>query len=119
MNTKNAVILATLFAAASASGALDFSAFVHKAAISFPGYTAETTQADFPALVRLADGDGGFTHAACALAGGADVRFATTDGVELPSTGGEGTQHLRYLGMTVTLGAALLLMTRQRQKKES
>ena len=40
-------------------------------------------------------------------------------GVELPSTGGEGTQHLRYLGMTVTLGAALLLMTRQRQKKES
>ncbi len=85
MNTKNTVILATLFAAASASGALDFSAFVHKAAISFPGYTAETTQADFPALVRLADGDGGFTHAACALAGGADVRFATTDGVELPS----------------------------------
>lgn len=40
-------------------------------------------------------------------------------GVELPQTGGEGTLHLRYLGMTVMLGAALLLMARQRQKKES
>ena len=40
-------------------------------------------------------------------------------GVELPQTGGEGTLHLRYLGMIVMLGAALLLMARQRQKKES
>ena len=40
-------------------------------------------------------------------------------GVELPQTGGEGTLHLRYLGMTVMLGAALLLLARQRQKKES
>ena len=48
-----------------------------------------------------------------------EIVVTNNPGVELPQTGGEGTRHLRYLGMTVTLGAALLLMTRQRQKKES
>ena len=48
-----------------------------------------------------------------------EIVVTNNPGVALPNTGGEGTRHLRYLGMTVTLGAALLLMTRQRQKKES
>ena len=48
-----------------------------------------------------------------------EIVVTNNPGVELPQTGGEGTLRFLYLGMTVTLGAALLLMTRQRQKKES
>ena len=64
---------------------IDFSAFAHKAYITFSGYEGETTLTNFPALVRLADGVGGFAHADCALAGGRDVRFSLGDGRELPS----------------------------------
>ena len=48
-----------------------------------------------------------------------EIVVTNNPGVALPNTGGEGTLRFLYLGMTVTLGAALLLMTRQRQKKEA
>ena len=35
------------------------------------------------------------------------VKINNSSGYELPQTGGEGTLHLRYLGMTVMLGAAV------------
>ena len=79
----SAILLAAVPSALRAD--IDFSAFAHKAYITFSGYEGETTLTNFPALIRLADGGGGFAHADCALAGGRDVRFSLGDGRELPS----------------------------------
>lgn len=82
-------IAAALFAFLASTVALcadlDFGAFAHRATIDFDGYAGASTLTNFPALVRLADGVGGFSHADCALPGGQDVRFSLGDGVELPS----------------------------------
>ena len=78
------VIFATVFAAATAQ-AIDFGAFAHKAYIDFNGYEGTETLTNFPALVRLAEGTGGFSYADCALPQGRDVRFSLGDGRELPS----------------------------------
>ena len=40
---------------------------------------------DFPVLVRLSEGDGGFFYADCRQPKGGDVRFTRGDGVELAS----------------------------------
>ena len=78
------VIFATVFAAATAQ-AIDFGVFAHKAYIDFNGYDGSETLTNFPALVRLAEGTGGFAYADCALPQGRDVRFSLGDGRELPS----------------------------------
>ena len=74
-----------LATAATAFADLDFSAFAHRATIDFDGYTGASTLTNFPALVRLGEGTGGFSYADCALPGGQDVRFSLGNGVELPS----------------------------------
>ena len=79
----SAILLAAAPSALRAE--IDFSAFAHKAYITFSGYEGETTLTNFPALIRLADGVGGFAHADCTLADGRDVRFSLGDGRELPS----------------------------------
>ena len=73
------------FAAASAFADLDFGAFAHRATIDFAGYEGDSTLTNFPALVRLEEGTGGFSVSDCALPGGQDVRFSLGNGVELPS----------------------------------
>lgn len=82
--TRTKATFAALALAAATAQAIDCGAFAHKAEISF-SYTGTTTLTNFPALVRLANGDGGFSYSACALDGGADVRFASADGAELES----------------------------------
>ena len=76
--------LLAAFAAATASTAafadLDFSAFAHRATIDFDGYAGASTLTNFPALVRLAEGTGGFSHADCALPGGQGVKLAWMEG---------------------------------------
>ena len=74
-----------LATAATAFADLDFSAFAHRATIDFDGYAGASTLTNFPALVRLGEGTGGFSHSDCALAGGQDVRFSLGNGKELPS----------------------------------
>ncbi len=54
-------------AAATAFADLDFSAFAHRATIDFDGYAGASTLTNFPALIRLAEGTGGFSYADCAL----------------------------------------------------
>lgn len=82
--TRTKATFAALALAAATAQAIDCGAFAHKAEISF-SYTGATTLTNFPALVKIADGDGGFSYSACALDGGADVRFASADGAELES----------------------------------
>ena len=60
-------------------------AFAHRTSIVFDGYAGEETLCDFPALVRVGEGSGGFSYAQCVAGGGRDVRFTLADGVELPS----------------------------------
>ena len=64
----------------------EWSAFSHHAEITFPGYAGTTTLTNFPALIRLADGVGGFSYASCCGEKGGDVRFASVGGEELPSS---------------------------------
>ncbi len=71
--------------AATAFADLDCSAFAHHATIDFDGYEGDSILTNFPALVRLAEGTGGFSHSDCALTGGQDVRFSLSNGKELPS----------------------------------
>ena len=82
--TRTKATFAALALAAATAQAIDCGAFAHKAEISF-SYTGATTLTNFPALVKIADGNGGFSYSACALDGGADVRFASADGAELES----------------------------------
>ena len=66
-------------------GELDATKFTHKAFITFRGYDGASTLTNFPALVKIAEGIGGFSYADCAQAKGSDVRFSLGDGKELPS----------------------------------
>ena len=61
-----------------------FATYAHSTSITFVGYDGESTLTDFPALIRLSDGDGGFSYQECA-ADGRDVRFCGADGQELDS----------------------------------
>ena len=69
---------------ASAKKPLDVSKFAHRAFVTFDGYKGDSTLTNFPALVKIAEGVGGFSYADCAQANGGDVRF-TLGNVELPS----------------------------------
>ena len=83
---KRAALAAAFMASCGAALAgEDFSQYAHKAYITFSGYEGEATLTNFPALVRIAEGVGGFSYADCALANGQDVRFTLGDGAELPS----------------------------------
>ncbi len=55
--------------------ALDPSRYAYQAKITFPGYARSETLANFPVLVTLAEGQGGFSYSHCA-ADGSDLRFA-------------------------------------------
>ena len=78
-------VIAIAFAATTVFADPDFGVFAHKAYIDFNGYDGSETLTNFPALVRLAEGTGGFSYADCALPQGRDVRFSLGDGRELPS----------------------------------
>ena len=78
-------VLTIAFAAATAFADPDFGTFSHKAYITFSGYEGAETLTNFPALIRLAEGTGGFSYADCASQQGRDVRFSLGDGRELPS----------------------------------
>ena len=80
---KKLLLIASVWMAAAAPAALDYTAFAHKAAIAL-SYSGEPL-AGFPLLVKVAAGDGGFSYSDCALDGGQDVRFASAAGEELPS----------------------------------
>lgn len=58
--------------------------FEYRAEVTFPGYTGENALIGFPVLVRLAETEGGFSYSQAA-AGGADLRFASSDGTLLAS----------------------------------
>ena len=85
LRTLLAALIAVIASTAALRADLDFSAFAHRATIDFNGYAGASTLTNFPALIRLAEGTGGFSYADCALPGGQDVRFSLGDGVELPS----------------------------------
>ena len=82
---RAALAAAFMVSCGAALAGEDFSHYAHKAYITFSGYEGETTLTNFPALVKLAAGVGGFSYADCALANGQDVRFSLGDGKELPS----------------------------------
>jgi autotransporter-associated beta strand protein len=64
----------------------DDAAFAFRMKIGFPGYTGADTLRDFPALVRLAEGAGGFSYGGLASPDGADLRFLDADfAQELPA----------------------------------
>ena len=46
-------------------GELDATKFTHKAFITFRGYDGASTLTNFPALVKIAEGIGGFSYADC------------------------------------------------------
>ena len=62
-----------------------FTNYAHSAAITFPAFGSETALVDFPAVIRLSEGKGGFSYAHCAAADGRDVRFCDDAGNELAS----------------------------------
>lgn len=82
---RRLIVMALGFVAFSAFAAEDFSQYANKAIITFSGYEGATTLTNFPALVKIADGVGGFSYAACAQPDGGDVRFSLANGEELPS----------------------------------
>ena len=82
---KRAAFAVAAVVCAFGAAAEDFSVYAHKAYITFSGYAGESTLTNFPALVRIAEGVGGFSYADCAQASGGDVRFSLGNGVGLPS----------------------------------
>ena len=64
---------------------LDFSGFAHHTYITFDGYDGAAPIKDFPALILLEEGKGGFSYNECAQSNGGDVRFTLGDGRELGS----------------------------------
>ena len=80
-------VVATFFEPSPSAGELKgpYATFAHRTSIVFDGYAGEETLLDFPALVRVSEGSGGFSYAQCVAGGGKDVRFTLADGVELPS----------------------------------
>ena len=70
----------------SLSAAEDFSGYSGKIKITASGYAGTTTLTNFPLLVKLSEGVGGFSYAACKQTDGGDVRFTRGDGEELPSS---------------------------------
>lgn len=68
----------------SADAFVDPDRFEYRAEVTFPGYTGENALIGFPVLVRLAETEGGFSYSQAA-AGGADLRFASSDGTLLAS----------------------------------
>ena len=88
MKMRKLVLLAAVGAVASSGafgGSADFSAYEHKAYITFSGYEGTTALTNFPALVRISENLAGFSYADCKQADGGDVRFTLGDGNELPS----------------------------------
>ena len=79
--------VATFFVPSSNEGPKTglFAGYDHSAPVTFPGYDGTDPILDFPVLVRLEEGRGGFSYNHCALAGGLDVRFCDAAGVELAS----------------------------------
>lgn len=61
----------------------NFADWDHAASIVFSGYAGTTALTNFPALVRLSEGAGGFAYADCRV-DGADIRFSLGNGVALP-----------------------------------
>ena len=64
---------------------LDFSDFKYHTYITFDGYDGAAALANFPALIRLTEGKGGFSYNECEQSNGGDVRFTLGDGRELAS----------------------------------
>ena len=62
-----------------------FTNYAHSVAITFPAFGSETALVDFPAVIRLSEGKGGFSYAHCVTADGRDVRFCDDAGNELAS----------------------------------
>lgn len=54
--------------------------YAHSCEVTVTGYTGDETLRHFPVLMRLNEGDHGFSYADFALADGGDLRFATLDG---------------------------------------
>ena len=67
----------------AASHAENLSDWLHATPLVFSGYAGTTALTNFPALVRLSEGSGGFSYADC-RADGADIRFSLGNGVALP-----------------------------------
>ena len=82
---KRAAFAVAAVSCGAVLAAEDFSAYAHKASVTFSGYEGATALTNFPALVRLAEGVGGFSYADCAQTNGGDVRFTLGDGLELAS----------------------------------
>ena len=61
-----------------------FAAYAHSTPITFAGYDGTTVLTNFPALIKLEEGFGGFSYNACG-ADGCDIRFCGADGHELDS----------------------------------
>ena len=80
-------VVANVYEPSSSAGEMSefYAAFAHRTSIAFDGYAGEEPLRDFPALVRVGEGSGGFSYAQCVAGGGKDVRFTLADGVELPS----------------------------------
>lgn len=68
-----------------AEGAENFGLYARKAYITFDGYAGASTLTNFPVLVKISDGVGGFLYSASLKPNGGDVRFSLGDGIELPS----------------------------------
>ena len=79
--------VATFFVPSSNEGPKTglFANYDYSEPVAFPGYDGTDPLVDFPVLVRLEEGRGGFSYNHCALAGGQDVRFCDAAGVELAS----------------------------------
>ena len=65
------------------SKAENLSDWAHSTPLVFSGYAGTTALTNFPALVRLSEGAGGFAYADCRV-DGADIRFSLGNGVALP-----------------------------------
>ncbi len=81
---KLSVVCAVVLCAVLPAFAESLADWTHQAAIVFNGYDGTAPLTNFPALVRLSEGAGGFSYAKCRADGG-DVRFSGRNGVILDS----------------------------------
>ena len=87
--TADSVVLAAYSKSGTVRGAIaavkvtalvvDPAGYAHSMDIEFSGYTKTETLTNFPVLVKLGSGSGGFHPATAASTNGADLRFTTSD----------------------------------------
>jgi len=97
-HSKSGTIRGTLAAVKVTALTVNPGDYDRKMIIRFPGYTGPETLTNFPALLKLSDGAGIFTHADVASPGGADLCFTAGNGtsiipheIEKWNPGGEST----------------------------